>query len=81
MKKTLAILGLLILSSGIVNAQPLYAPHNHKTPAPQHRVAPQPKPMPVVYQVPVMIPNYSNSYNNSPYVTFSLGNVDVTVGI
>lgn len=81
MKKILTILCLLVLSAGVANAQPMNAPHHIKAPA-QHKIHPAPKPVPVIYQVPIQqTPVYSNYYNNSPYVTFSLGNVDVTVGI
>ena len=82
MKNILTVLSLLVISTGVVNAQPFNGPQNHhKMPAPQHKIAPMPKPQPIVYQVPVQIPTYSNNYGNSPYVNFSLGNVDVTVGI
>lgn len=82
MKKVLIILGLLVMTAGGSNANPM-PPHNdyQKAPAPMHRIAPMPKPIPVVYQVPVQTPIYSNGYSNFPYVTFSLGNVDVTLGL
>ncbi|MCR5265351.1 MAG: hypothetical protein K6E29_02005 [Cyanobacteria bacterium RUI128] len=79
MKKILTILCLLALTTGAANAYPMHkAPH--KAPAPQHRVAPKP-PMPVVYQQPVYIPTYNGYGYNSPSVTFSVGNVDVTLGL
>lgn len=82
MRKIVMTLCLLILTTGIATAHPMNAPHNHRMPSPApQRVSPPPKPAPVVYQVPVQLPNYSGCYNNSPYVTFSVGNVDVTLGL
>ena len=80
MKKIVMTLCLLAITTGVVNAQPIKPQPPHKVVAPQHRVMPAPKPMPVVYQVPVQTPYYSN-YNNSPYLTFTLGNIDVTLGL
>lgn len=82
MKKVFIILGLMLITTGVTNASPIHHQQCYpKAPAPMHRIAPMPKPIPVVYQVPVQTPIYSNGYSNSPYVTFSLGNVDVTLGL
>ena len=79
MKKVLTILCLLVLTTGAANASPKFTPAMHKAPAPYHRVAP--KPQPIVYQMPVYVPvNSAYGYSN-PSVTFSVGNVDVTLGL
>ena len=79
MKKFLTILCLLVLTTGVANANPMHkAPH--MAPAPLHRVAPKP-PQPIVYQQPVYIPTYNCYGYNTPSVTFSLGNIDVTLGL
>ena len=82
MKKILALLCLLIISTGLVNANPIHTPKCHKNPVPQQRMAPPPQP--VVFRTPVYVPAYNNGYNygyNSPSLTFSVGNVDVTLGL
>ena len=83
MKKVLTLICLLVITTGVASAHPIVPQNHHKyAPAPQKAVPP-PKPMPVA-QVPVLIPPYGNSYGygyNSPSVTFSLGNIDVTVGL
>lgn len=79
MNKILSILCLLIITTGVVSAHPVTSNgygHSHF----EHKEAPPPKPAPLVYQVPVKTPVYSE-YNSSPYVTFFLGNIDVTLGI
>lgn len=78
MKKILTILTIMILTTGVVNANPIHSPM-HKSPAPYHRVFH--KPQPIVYQQPVCIPVYNSYGYNSPSLTFSVGNVDVTLGL
>ncbi len=80
MKKILTVLCLLALSTGIANAYPMNTPIPQKTIAPHHRVVPQP-PKQIVCQQPVFIPAYNSYGYNSPSVTFSVGNVDVTLGL
>ncbi len=83
MKKVLTLICLLVITAGVASAHPIVPQNPHKyTPVPKMAVPP-PKPMPVA-QVPVPVPVYGNSYGygyNSPSVTFSLGNIDVTVGL
>ncbi len=80
MKKVLVTLCLLAISTGVANARPIAPqPVHHKQPAPMQKVVPPPKPMPVVYQ-PVQVPAGYYGYSN-PSVTFSVGNVDVTLGL
>lgn len=80
MKKILTVLCLLALSTGIANAYPMNRPTPQKALSPHHRVVPQP-PKQIVYQQPVFIPAYNSYGYNSPSVTFSVGNVDVTLGL
>ena len=80
MKKILTVLCLLVLSAGIANANPMHSQPPHKSPIPQHRVAPPP-PQPIVYQQPVYNSMYNGYGYNSPSITFSLGKVDVTLGL
>ncbi len=79
MKKVLSVICLLVISAGVVSAHPL-TPQNPPRMMPSHQKgAFPPKPVPVVYQ-PVQVPSGYYGYSN-PSVTFSVGNVDVTLGL
>jgi len=79
MKKFVTLICLLTISAGIANAHPYTVQGHHKPlPTPQKIVHP-PKPMPMANQYPAPIYN-SYGYNN-PSVTFSVGNIDLTVGL
>ncbi len=79
MKKILTVICILMITGGIVNAQPMKAPMNHQKPI-VAKPLPMPKPVPVAYKTPVQVPPY-NYYGNTPSVTFSVGNIDVTLGL
>ena len=77
MKKILTIFSILLLTAGVVNANPVHSPLLPKGPAPIPKIAPYP-PRPVVVQQPVYNMAYGNGY---PSVTFSIWKLDVTLGL
>lgn len=66
-----------MITTGVASAS--YHHPMHKQ-APQ-KMLPPPKQPPVIYQIPQQTPVYSGCNENSPYITFSVGNLDVTLGL